>query len=234
MEKTNNAHQYSQNVHLSIFSVRPKKYQSNLYDMSRRSRKNNTGKKKTVLFDELQIRGAGVYCFLPFERLDKYKKAVFKIGITSGELDHRLDNYHTYFPEGVYMVAFLNEVPVAPRTRRRKERLTAKMVLLKVEKFIMQTIRENGGQLMYSSTRVLNADEHGKGASEWIYTDELTIHHAFRAAKKKFGGKEHFFYLSGYDAVLKRRVSINENAKTRKSLPHYVGEIYFHVKAGKG
>ena len=30
-------------------------------------------KNYTVLFEELQIRGAGIYCFMPFERLDQYK-----------------------------------------------------------------------------------------------------------------------------------------------------------------
>ena len=35
--------------------------------------------KHNVLYDELKIKGkSGIYCFLPYEQLDKQKKAVFK------------------------------------------------------------------------------------------------------------------------------------------------------------
>ena len=73
----------------------------------------------------------------------------------------------------------------------------------------MQNILANGGQLMYTSTRALHANEQGKGASEWVYTNELTIHHAFRAAETK--------------------VSINETVNARKSIKHYKAEICFSV-----
>jgi len=43
-------------------------------------------KKVTVVRDELDLKGGGLYCFLPFERIDKHKKAVFKIGLATNKL----------------------------------------------------------------------------------------------------------------------------------------------------
>jgi hypothetical protein len=66
--------------------------------------------KYTVIRDELKLTGGGLYCFMPFAKLDRHKKAVFKIGLAL-DLSNRTENYHTYFPNGVYMVAFLNQIP---------------------------------------------------------------------------------------------------------------------------
>lgn len=63
------------------------------------------GKKVTILNDELKIKGGGLYCYMPFEKLDKHKKAVFKIGLAI-DFNSRTEIYHTYYPNGVYMVAF--------------------------------------------------------------------------------------------------------------------------------
>jgi T5orf172 domain len=66
-------------------------------------------KKYTVCRMELKIKDLnGLYAFLPFECLDKNNKAVFKVGMTANDLQDRLENYHTYFPEGVYIVFFLS------------------------------------------------------------------------------------------------------------------------------
>ena len=48
--------------------------------------------KHTVLRDELKVKGGGIYCFLPYERLDKHKKAVFKIGLAI-DFNQRTENY---------------------------------------------------------------------------------------------------------------------------------------------
>ena len=41
--------------------------------------KNNTDRTLTVIRDELNIHNGGIYCFMPFDRLDVHSKAVFKV-----------------------------------------------------------------------------------------------------------------------------------------------------------
>ena len=66
--------------------------------------------KPRVIRDELLIdKKGGVYAFMPFDNIDGDKKAVFKIGITMGDFNERVESYHSYFPNGVYMIAFLIE-----------------------------------------------------------------------------------------------------------------------------
>lgn len=36
--------------------------------MSDLLRQKNTGRKLSVVYDDLNIRGSGIYCFLPYER----------------------------------------------------------------------------------------------------------------------------------------------------------------------
>ena len=158
--------------------------------------KNKTGKKITVI-DELDIKGSGLYCFLPFERLDKHKKAVFKVGIATRSYNSRVEQYHTYLPKGVYMVAFLENPPLPPTLRNTTKQVTLKMRYLEIEKFIV----------------------NNEGETEWVYTNEDTIHKAFREASAKFGGTVKTFTLE----------SINDNAKENENKkPNYVGEIVFH------
>ena len=38
------------------------------------------GRKWSVVRDELNIRGGGLYCILPFDNTDQEGKAVYKIG----------------------------------------------------------------------------------------------------------------------------------------------------------
>jgi len=65
-------------------------------------------KKYTIVYDELQKRGKEFYCFLPYSNLDKHHKSILKIGMTL-DFGSRIEQYLTYFPNGVYMFAFLEE-----------------------------------------------------------------------------------------------------------------------------
>ena len=71
-------------------------------------KKNFTGQRMSVM-EMIDLKGkGGCYCFMPYESLDARKNAIFKIGMTL-DFDKRADQYHTYFPNGVYNVAFLSE-----------------------------------------------------------------------------------------------------------------------------
>ena len=177
---------------------------------------NNTGKKFSVINDELKIHGGGLYCFMPFGNFDKHKKAVFKIGLAIN-YKNRIESYHTYFPQGVYMVAFLSNPPVPRHTRTRKEK-TKKSHYQIIEKYLLDHITEHGGKRIYSTTRVRNPNSEKEGITEWIYTDEVTIHEAFLEANKIFGGTCDIYHLQDINRVLK----IAEKRKNK-----YVGKIIY-------
>jgi hypothetical protein len=185
------------------------------------SQSDNTGRKVSVIRDELKISGGGLYCFLPFDNLDKDKKSIFKIGLAN-DFSHRVEGYHTYFPNGVLMVSFLQNPPV-PRMTRANPGETKKVTHYAViEKFILNYISANGGKRIHSTTRVRNPDSESKGATEWTYIDQHTIHDAFTQAKLKFGGNLHTYNINEntYKATLKKE-------KDKKNT--FVGEIIFHI-----
>ena len=53
-------------------------------------------KKYTIIRDELNLKGGGLYCYLPFGNLDKHHKAIFKVGLAMN-FNSRTEQYHTYF-----------------------------------------------------------------------------------------------------------------------------------------
>lgn len=189
--------------------------------------KNNTGRKVSVVKDDLNIKGGGIYCFMPFSTLDKNKKAIFKIGM-SMDFSSRTEAYHTYFPLGVYMVAFLQE----PRVRNtRSKSVTRKQLFLKAEKWIMKYIENKGAKRIRSTARVQNANVDNEGDTEWFYTNEDLIHEAFTEAEKTFGGEKHLFYLEGLDPDTNKLTSINEIAKQDgNTKPNYTGKIIYIVR----
>lgn len=185
-------------------------------------------KKKTILRDELKITGSGLYCYMPFERLDKNKKAVFKIGLATNSLNQRLEQYHTYFPLGVYMVAFLENPPIPKKLRSKEKETPTKQHYLAIEKFILNYIDEHGGKRIFSTTRIKNKNHLGEGETEWEYTNEKIIHEAFSEAHKKFGGNLKLFYLEGLDPETNKLTSINDIARANESeKPNYAGKIIF-------
>ena len=185
-------------------------------------------KKYTIVNDELKIKGGGLYCYLPFGNLDKHKKAIFKVGMALN-FNSRTEQYHTYFPLGVYMIAFLEDPRIPIKTRSQKQ-ITKKEQYLKVEKFVMEYLTEHKATRVYSTTRTQNQNEKKEGATEWFYTNEDLIHEAFTQAKQKFGGNLKLFFLEGLDAETGKFTSINEQfKKDENNLPHYTGKIIYKL-----
>ena len=164
-------------------------------------------RKWTVVEDELFIKGYGIYCIMPYERLDEHGRALFKIGMAE-DFRTRLEIYHTYFPLSVWDVVFL----VNPK-KGKAPRQHLKTYLRAIEQEIMDDVIKNGGKLLYSTTRINN-----KGATEWISTDTDTVIDAFRGAFIKYGGEIHPFTMD----------HINDTAKiNEKHKPNYHAELYY-------
>ena len=63
--------------------------------------------------------------FLPHEWLDDRKKAIFQFGMTTQDFADRPENYHSYYPMGVYMCFFLT--PARIKWDKDKEKTTKEM-----------------------------------------------------------------------------------------------------------
>ena len=109
-------------------------------------------KKYTIVRDELNLKGGGLYCYLPFGNLDKHHKAIFKVGLAMN-FNGRTEQYHTYFPLGVYMIAFLEEPRIPIKTRSKNE-VSKKEQYIKIENFIMDYLTKEG------ATRIIQQPEH--------------------------------------------------------------------------
>lgn len=159
--------------------------------------KNLTGRKHSVLLDEMGFTksDSGLYCILPFANLDGKgddRRACFKFGMTSTSLDHRLDQYHTAYPTGVYIMATLIDLPVPPGTRARP-RQTKKQHYLKVEDFLFKELIRLGAHRIMSTARVRQLSGTEGGVSEFFDATIGMIREAFQSVQQKYGGELQIF-----------------------------------------
>jgi hypothetical protein len=175
----------------------------------------------------------GLYSILPFERLDKDKKAVFKVGLADS-FDKRFEGYHTDFPLEFYYKNLLASpkkgirefqtdtrgLKLSQDAKRNLRTNDRKRYYRKIETAIFKDIEDHGGDRVKSTTRIRNADENG-GDTEWFYTDEKTLDDAFKNAYKIYGGRNLQNSLS----------HINRTATKNKREATYTGEIHFKVFA---
>jgi hypothetical protein len=164
-------------------------------------------RKYNVCHDELFLKQKnGLYCLLPFEKLDSNKKAIFKVGRTSQDVASRIENYHTYYPLGLYIVFFL----AYPRIKKDQDR---DKLHREMEKQLISNLKETDAKMLIFNSRPTKR-------SEWFYTKHEDLQTAFRQVQAQYGGVLHEFSLDGinkqYDTIM----------KTKKK---YIGEIVFKV-----
>ena len=185
---------------------------------------NNSGKKVSVIH-EMGHKGGGLYAYTPFERLDYNNKSVYKIGCAKN-FHGRFEQVYTYFPLGVYPIAFLEDPPI-PRHLRGHSAVTKDSHYIKIEKFIFQYIESHGGERIRTTTRIRNVNAQREGVSEWFYTHEIIIHEAFLLAQKHFGGNDdlYSFFVKGKNVVNQK---YEDNL--RKTKNQYIGEISYRFR----
>ena len=217
----------------------------------KKTKKNNTGKKITFTGEEGMEGKGGVYAFLPFDDLDAKEKGVFKLGMTTN-FKRREEQFHTYFPEGVYFINFLAE-PDLPEWDKAKNVRWAEQYnknkplnkqkqtpskedkqsdfYKKVEAYIFKYVETHKGNRIYSTTRVKNPNTDKLGATEWFYTTEDVIHEAFDNAHQHFkGGILKTYYLEGLDPETGKMISIHDTARERlQEHPNYTGKIVYRI-----
>ena len=185
----------------------------------------NTGRKHNVVQDELNITGPGLYAFLPFDNIDKKRMGVIKIGMSSS-LQRRTQDYTSYFPNGVYMLAFLTNIKGKRATRSTKKQ-TPQAIREEIEKFIIDYIASHdNGKRLYSTDRVRNKNGQLEGQTEWVYSRVENVHAAFLEAAKEYNATEHLFYLQGLNPETGK---LEDALKKPVKTPNYVGKIIYHT-----
>ena len=190
----------------------------------------------------------GIYAILPYERLDKNKKALFKIGLANN-FARRFDQYHTYYPFGFYYKNLLanpvlkqNEFHTEPHheegkrptveERDKARYLTRKKYLKSIESYVFQQIEEEGGERLLTSTRVQNADKKQSKfwETEWFYTNEETLDHAFDDAFKIYGKKgKTTNYQTHLNDINKHAAKTKKDNEKDKKHSNYTAEIHYKI-----
>jgi T5orf172 domain len=164
-------------------------------------------RKYNVAHDELFLKGrSGLYALLPYERLDENKSAVFKVGRTSQDLASRIENYHTYYPLGLYITFFL----AYPRLKKGQDR---GKLHRDMERQLMDNLKDTNAKNLIYPSRLKK--------SEWYYTCVKDLQTAFRQVQAEYGGLLHEFHLDG----INKRYD-NDVKKIRNK---YVGEIIYKL-----
>lgn len=166
-----------------------------------------TVRKYNVAHDELFLKGkTGLYCLLPFERIDENKKAVMKVGLTTRDFASRIEQYHTYYPLGLYCVMFL-------ACRRLKKGEDRGQLHRNMEKHLIESLKTANGKMLVYPSRLKK--------SEWFYTSVKELQIAFREVQATYGGVLHEFNLDG--------INKRYDNSIKKIRNKYIGEIVFDV-----
>ena len=179
---------------------------------------------------KLAPKAGGLYAFLPYDNMNNNGNALFKIGQAT-DFRRRMENYHTYYPEGVYIKNLL-ETPTQESKKyykdmegHRTKQLNKRMYYNEIEKFIFKDIIKMDGKQLHATTRMKNAiNEKGiiKGETEWFYTNPDTLDHAFADVQKKFGGKQYDGDFDHFNADNKK------NAREKRGIS-YQAEINYKI-----
>ena len=185
----------------------------------------NKGKKVTVLRDELGVKGGGIYCYMPFYNLDEDGYAIFKVGM-SLDFEKRTEHYHTYFPNGVWVIDLLQNPPIPRQTRTQKSeekvsgKDTEKKHYLAIEEYIFKHLESLGAIRIHSTARVRHKNAKNEGQTEWFYCNVDIIHKAFEMAHKKYDGTLHQYQIN-------KKLLGDYTKKQLKNPNHYIGELIF-------
>jgi hypothetical protein len=209
----------------------------------------NTGKKVTVIGDELQLKGkGGIYAYYPFETLDAKNKGIFKIGMSTN-FESRFEQVHSYHPNGIYVVAFYSNpiIPQWPKSKLKKwaddhrtednpnpkpRKIDMESDYYKrMENYVFKFLEAHKAKRIHATTRVRHPNEDKMGATEYFYTNEELVHEAFQEAEKVYrGGQLEKFYLHGYVQGTGEVADINALAKERENqVPNFTGKIIYRL-----
>jgi hypothetical protein len=162
--------------------------------------------------------GSGIYCFFPFDKLEPDNKGVFKIGNTTQTFQQRLQQYHTYFVNGVYVLFFIT---ISPKNDIYYPE-NYKHLLNVIEDHVIKLVKSKGGVIIVDKRRTWK-----QGQSEWVYSDLETIQKCFKETVEEFKKKlpQLDFIFDSVD--LKKTIPVmKRNFTNRNKLPDAIHADY--------
>lgn len=169
--------------------------------MKNKKKRSGGGNKKNIFENDNNMKSGGVFCYMPYESLDKSNKSIFKIDVALNLQMKISELKKNVYPEGFYVTSWL---------------LSPKLLIEGYESimdFMVEYVIENGGKIQ---------EGYEKG---WVYCDEDLIHNAFDEAYKKYGGDLKKFDLSGRGKGT-FKVFLEEK---HTDDPEFVGRVVFHT-----
>ena len=150
--------------------------------------------------------------------MENDNKGVFKIGNTTQTFQQRLQQYHTYFVNGLYVLFFISV--------NAKEDYSLpddfKHLLNVMEDYVIKLVKAKDGVIIVDKRRTWK-----QGQSEWVYSDLETIQKCFKETVEEFKVKlPQLDFI--FDSVnLKKTIPvIKSNFTKRNKLPDAIHADY--------
>ena len=121
--------------------------------------------------ESLTLHKGGIFCYMPYDALDKYEKSIFKID-TSNNIEQKIHDLQQYYPSGFFVIAIL---VLQNKSKRMHENL---------QKIVLKRLINQGGKIQ---------TKFEKG---WICL-EKSIHDAFSKLSIENKGDLNLYHLSG-------------------------------------
>jgi hypothetical protein len=181
---------------------------------NRKNKKPNTRKNRVRRIQSLgggrgvgrNSSSGGVFCYMPYNSLDKQNKSTFKIESGVNILE-QIKKLKIFFPQGFFVIAMLKSPKIGIKEIRNNETYY-KLIM---DKIIEITI-DNGG---------ISDPTNDNG---WVNSTIDIIHNAFRTAEEMYGGECLEYGLTGKINDTMNLIDVKNTEK-----PVYVGKVIFHT-----
>lgn len=148
----------------------------------------------------------GVFCYMPYNSLDKKNKSTFKIE-SGTNMTEKIKKLKLFFPNGFFVISLLKSPKIGKKEIKNLE-IYYKLVMDK----IIEIIIDNGG---------ISDPTNDNG---WVYSTIDVVHNAFKSAEDLYGGERLEFGLTGKVNDTMNLIDIKNTEK-----PIYVGKVIFHT-----
>jgi len=135
--------------------------------MPNRKKDVNTGRKYNLIQDEFGVSGSGIYGITASENKDLHRRLPIKIGMSMA-LEKRVASYSGYFPQGVYTIGLLSNIPI-PRATRKRDAKSEHGHLLEIENFIRDYAAARDNSKVLRCTDRTRKLVDSRGVTERVY-----------------------------------------------------------------
>ncbi len=183
----------------------------------------------------------GIYCVSPFDNSNQQNKVtgekekdvgIYKVGVASKSIHSRMQQYHTYFPAGVYFIALLTVKPkaVIPKSVEPLKVFMGSFLqfLNIVEKWIIHRLQQSQAVVLKNNMRI-----KWEGDTEWVYCSITLIQKVYEEARQYFSGHQTYktqytFTLTEHDRAPDHEAHLE---KLKNSHVH-IAKLYFDLTNG--